>query len=103
SRKFADRYGLVLVRREGPPRGSNVFFHFQPAGRPLPRAEPDGPRGAEPVALPPRSVPEDRQLYNATYWVSCVSGKLSRPAPAKDLYISDWFLKARRYVESKGG
>src|SRR5690606_1338480 len=32
SRKFAEQYGLVLVRREGPPRGSNVFFHFRPAG-----------------------------------------------------------------------
>lgn len=33
------------------------------------------------------------------YLVSCVSKKRSTPAHARDLYTSDWFLKARRYVE----
>lgn len=36
------------------------------------------------------------------YLVSCVSTKLATPAPAKDLYVSDWFRKARAYVESSG-
>jgi len=36
---------------------------------------------------------------NTVYLVSCVSKKRSTPAPAKDLYISDWFVKARHYVE----
>ena len=31
--------------------------------------------------------------------VACVSKKLDHPAPAKDLYISPWFVKARRYAE----
>jgi hypothetical protein len=35
-------------------------------------------------------------------WVSCVGQKLSSAAPAKDLYTSDWFTKARRHVESTG-
>lgn len=35
--------------------------------------------------------------------VSCVSQKRDRIAEAKDLYCSDWFLKARRYVEAQGG
>jgi hypothetical protein len=34
--------------------------------------------------------------------VSCVGEKLSESAPAKDLYRSAWFLKARNYVESEG-
>lgn len=36
------------------------------------------------------------------YFVSCVGQKRADPAPAKDLYISDWFKKARHYAENKG-
>ena len=32
------------------------------------------------------------------YLVSCVSQKAVTPRPAEDLYESDWFRKARRYV-----
>ena len=34
--------------------------------------------------------------------VSCVGVKRAVSAPAKDLYQSDWFIKARRYVEAIG-
>ena len=40
---------------------------------------------------------------SALYLVSCVAGKAAGPRPARDLYTSDWFLKARAYVESTGG
>jgi len=33
--------------------------------------------------------------------VSCVSKKLPDRAPAKDLYVSDWFVKARAFVEAQ--
>ena len=33
--------------------------------------------------------------------VSCVKDKHTSPMPAKDLYRSDWFRKARRYAESQ--
>ena len=36
------------------------------------------------------------------YLVSCVSKKRSNRAPARDLYLSDWFIKARTYVEAFG-
>ena len=36
------------------------------------------------------------------YLVACVGQKLSEPAPARDLYTSSWFLKARVYVERTG-
>jgi hypothetical protein len=38
-------------------------------------------------------------MHRRCYLVSCVGSKLADRAAAKDLYISDWFKKARRYVE----
>lgn len=43
-----------------------------------------------------------RVQERAFYLISCVSRKRSAPAQARDLYTSDWFLKAREYVESTG-
>ena len=37
-----------------------------------------------------------------TVLISCVGQKTAHPAPAKDLYRSDWFIKARKYAENKG-
>ena len=34
--------------------------------------------------------------------VSCVFQKQTKPVEAKDLYLSDWFLKARRFAEGVG-
>ncbi len=34
------------------------------------------------------------------YLVSCVGKKRTSPAPAKDLYVSEWFLRVRRCVEA---
>lgn len=36
------------------------------------------------------------------FLVSCVGEKLDHAAPAKDLYQSAWFKKAREYVEARG-
>ena len=36
---------------------------------------------------------------NTVYLISCVSKKRATPGKARDLYTSDWFLKARDYVE----
>ena len=35
------------------------------------------------------------------YLVSCVMQKGEKPGPAEDLYISDWFRKARSYVKGQ--
>lgn len=43
----------------------------------------------------------DLNWTGALVLVSCVGKKQSCPAPAKDLYISDWFRKARCLVEAK--
>ncbi len=37
------------------------------------------------------------------YLIACVSQKLDRRARAADLYRSDWFRKARAYVEEIDG
>ena len=34
--------------------------------------------------------------------VSCVGKKQPHSAPAKELYVSDWFLKTRAFVEAQG-
>jgi hypothetical protein len=43
-------------------------------------------------------MPTDRTIY----LVSCVAKKRVTPAPAKDLYESEWFRRARAYVEATG-
>lgn len=40
--------------------------------------------------------------HRSLYLVACVGNKLPQQAPAKDLYVSDWFRKARAYVEKMG-
>ena len=36
------------------------------------------------------------------YLLACVKTKKARPMPAKDLYASNWFKKARAYAEQNG-
>lgn len=36
------------------------------------------------------------------YLLSCVSKKRERECAARDLYVSDWFRKARRFAEASG-
>lgn len=39
----------------------------------------------------------------AIYLVSCVGKKRGHAAEAKDLYASEWFIRARAFVERSGG
>ena len=41
-------------------------------------------------------------MSSSLYLVSCVGQKLPGPSPARELYTSVWFLKARAYVNRKG-
>lgn len=41
-------------------------------------------------------------IMNTVHLVACVGQKTPNRRPAKDLYTSPWFLKARRYVEAQG-
>ncbi len=51
----------------------------------------------DPVPAGPPAAPQTVHL------VACVAGKLDRPAAARDLYTSPWFVKARAYVQRQGG
>lgn len=81
-RRFRAEYrqGDMIVGRLSSGRSSQMYFM-------LSELEEIDPAGCTPPAL---------------YLVSCVSQKLDRPAPAADLYRSDWFNKARAYVEATG-
>lgn len=43
-----------------------------------------------------------QSVYTTIYLVSCVSQKRELACEARDLYVSDLFRKARRYVEASG-
>lgn len=60
-----------------------------------------------PATAAPQGMPEQVPHSTGTivpgtvFLVSCVKRKRTSAAPARDLYISDWFVKARRYVERR--
>tara|TARA_R110002110_G_scaffold85816_4_gene223683 strand:- start:8266 stop:8991 length:726 start_codon:yes stop_codon:yes gene_type:complete len=101
SQKFESEFGVRLIERTGPEQGANAMYLFERAGT-APMRPIEG--GAEAVAVladvpnASSTIEHERSIY----LVSCVSKKLHERAPAKDLYISDWFRKARRYVEATG-
>lgn len=46
--------------------------------------------------------PSSANAAGTVIFVACVKTKREDTAAAKDLYVSDWFKKARRYVEARG-
>jgi hypothetical protein len=51
--------------------------------------------------MPPPVALTSAEVSEPVILVGCVKTKLRRPAPAKDLYISDQFLKRRAYAEAQ--
>ena len=105
-RKFQQEAGLSLIGRSGPRRSTTTTFLYQSCNTiPICSANTDTnttvlpkPRrssGVQPGALRHHKLPRA-----GLYLVSCVSTKLDIPAPAKNLYVSSWFLKARVCVEA---
>ena len=45
----------------------------------------------------------DTCQQGTVYLVSCVGKKLASESQARDLYISEWFIRVRRYVEKIRG
>ncbi|MGH7049043.1 MAG: DUF6884 domain-containing protein [Terriglobales bacterium] len=101
--KFGELARANLVRREGPTNGANVYFHFSLVGSPA-----TGPMNANsfspPTAQPPRPVSMSAgfDVNSSITLISCVKSKLPHPAPARSLYTSSWFRKARDLVEGSG-
>lgn len=105
-RKFADTYGLNLIEREGPAQGANVYFTFAFASREVTAGEITSaiPKLAKAAKQKNERVSQTVRSLNcdSIFLVSCVGKKRNKPCPAKDLYISDWFQKARGLVERLG-
>jgi hypothetical protein len=110
---FQNQFGLDLVGRTGPARGANVFFRYRPRDLDQSRDARSIPIEPEPEPTPesiPKFEPEATQWPpprtdsppGTVYLVSCVGKKRPSRGPAKDLYLSDWFIKARSYVEASG-
>jgi hypothetical protein len=51
----------------------------------------------------PKAARTAHRKLKPIYLVACVGKKLPHSALAKDLYRSEWFLRARGYVEAKHG
>ena len=106
--KFQDEAGLVLVHREGPRHSTTTTFHYESA--PATRNAPAGLANKTASRSNVRRLRMDRPALNpGDGWrnaglclVSCVSVKQPSAAPAKDLYTSAWFQKARACVETLG-
>ena len=108
--------GVTLLERLGPVQSTTTQFRYRlellsedvlrrrvlaTVHRPMRRpVQLQGmPVDSETAAMDTLDAATSRRLY----LVSCVKIKLSEPAAAKDLYVSDWFRKARTCVERKGG
>ena len=107
--------GVTLMGRVGPVQSTTTQFRYclephsgdvvadrVPAAVPPPRRPAKRPGKAASRSAPARAVAPDVAAGPRLYLVSCVKTKLSRPARAKELYVSDWFRKARAYVEREG-
>jgi hypothetical protein len=106
--KLAAEFSLELISRSGPHQGANVYYTFKIL-RTTTREQPPHLPTIKPkiskikkTSLRTIAPNKDKMPKNAICLVSCVGKKQTKRVAAKDLYISDWFIKARRFVESKG-
>lgn len=105
-RKFQQQAGLVLVLRAGPRRSTTTTFHYEGGKASSDRSVPADTgttvrtRGPKPRPAHPRHERDNGWRAADLCLVSCVSVKRSSPAPARDLYTSTWFRKARALVEA---
>lgn len=104
SGKLQRQSGVELIGHTGPREGANACYRFRIVDREVP--EPVLERQVAAAEARSTSQPPPRHIApigaDAVVLVSCVSRKRSSVVPAKDLYLSDWFLKARRFAEGTG-
>ena len=117
SKLFLREAGLSLVERVGPRQSTTTEFRFEILARPVDESmspsagvAPAQSGATEYAPAPSRStknVPRKRSTPDLgdghrLFLVSCVKTKRQIHAPAKDLYVSAWFRKARACVERTG-
>ena len=113
SKKFQIEYGIELIGRRGPRQGANVYFTYRNSHS----RQPDEAESAsdypgykpEEESRPAMGTEETLETGRANpgvsadiAFVSCVKTKRDHACAAKALYVSDWFLKARKFVEGLG-
>jgi hypothetical protein len=99
--KFNELARVTLRDRTGPPNGANVYFTYNLTVRAAADRRPPV-RSKSLVWRKPAPTDSSLDLRDALVLVSCVKSKLPHPAPARDLYTSAWFRKARDLVEASG-
>ena len=110
SKLLLEQAGLRLVERRAPRQSTTTEFRYTFAGgRAESGTEEVGVRNSAPrlrgsVDNAPRepAPPATSGARHTLYLVSCVKTKRDTRAPAKDLYVSPWFRKARAFVEGTG-
>ena len=101
SHKFLSLANVALASRTGPANGANVYFTYSLAdGHSSDAIRPASPRIVH--HTPHRIQSEVINLRDALVLVSCVKSKLPYAAPARSLYVSAWFQKARDLIEIQG-
>ncbi len=102
SNKFERLAHVTPINRTGPANGANVYFQFSLSAGPLSMQPAASPPIAQPRTAMPAGAEKRLDLSDAVVLVSCVKSKRARPAPARSLYTSAWFCKAREIVEASG-
>lgn len=101
SGKFDEFAGVKRTALTGPANGANVYLTFSLSARPV--SERAMVLRREPIRRPaPSQLRRRLDLAGTVVLVSCVKSKLSHSAPARELYTSAWFQKARDLVEASG-
>lgn len=108
SHVFQQEAGLVLIGRTEPCPSTTTTFRYQSgrasAGFHTERKveEPTRSHDLAPHVVQPRRVRNNALPTADLCLVSCVKTKLPNHAPARQLYVSDWFCKARSVIEAVG-
>ena len=97
--RHLERRGRIIRARRDDGRIGNFL-----AGSELRNVLQDSERDAPVTSAMTRSSrPLSRPDSQTVFLVSCVSKKCQSPVPARDLYLSHFFKKARRFVEARNG
>ena len=91
--------GWVCFRRSNPviaPVSPIISVPSEPA------SQPPAPHALPAAIIPVRRVQDAHNQASRIVLISCVKTKRMSPSPARDLYTSAWFVKAKAYVERSG-
>lgn len=97
--RFTQIAHVTPINRTGPTNGANVYFRFRLTAGPWPEQSAISQRQPTFTSAGARAALD---LADALVLVSCVKSKLPHKAPARSLYTSAWFQKARDIVEASG-